>query len=133
MLRIVCRVKCLENCILVTDAMQAATMPPGTYRLAHTEAELLPNGKVVRSDRSSMAGSALTMNRAVRNFIHAVNCPPISALRAATINPLRAIGRAADDSGVVPGAPADLILYNPGLDRLHIRETLVGGTTVFEA
>jgi N-acetylglucosamine-6-phosphate deacetylase len=45
MLRIVCHVKGMASCILVTDAMQAATMPPGTYRLAHTEAELLPDGR----------------------------------------------------------------------------------------
>ena len=131
-IKIIARVKGLSNCILVTDAMQAATMPPGRYTIATTSAELLPTGQVVRQDRKSMAGSALTMDRAVANFRQATGCTLAEALCAATTNPRTALGCRAPAAGIAPGQPADLILFEADEDSVRVCETILDGKNVWK-
>ena len=132
-IKIISRVKGPSNCCLVTDAMQAAMMPPGPYKIANTMAELLPSGQVVRADRQSMAGSALTMDRAVANFRGATSCLLVEALRAASTNPANAIGSHPNSETIVPGEPADLILFELGEKDLRVHETILGGQCVWRA
>lgn len=133
LVKIVARVKGASRCVLVTDAMQAAMMPPGTYRIANTVAELLPSGQVVRADRTSMAGSALTMDRAVTNFQKAVGCSLLEALNSATKNPLTALGCPGTSQGITAGQPADLVLFDLNDSAICVRETLLGGERVWVA
>jgi N-acetylglucosamine-6-phosphate deacetylase len=132
-IRIITRVKGLSNCSLVTDAMQAAMMPPGVYKIAITTAELLPTGQVVRLDRKSMAGSALTMDRAVANFRQATGCSLVEALNAATTNPLIALGCTEAAQGIASGQPADLILFETNQGSVRVRETILGGELVWKS
>lgn len=131
--KIIARVKGTANCVLVTDAIQAAMMPPGTYKIANTIAELLPSGQVVRKDRKSMAGSALTMDRAITNFRKATGCSLIEALAAATTNPLVALGCREMAEGISSGQPADLVLFEVDRGSLRISETILGGERVWTA
>jgi N-acetylglucosamine-6-phosphate deacetylase len=59
------RAKGLQRTILVTDAVAAAGCPPGRYRLGAIEVELDSTGRVAAPGASNLAGSALTMDRAV--------------------------------------------------------------------
>jgi N-acetylglucosamine-6-phosphate deacetylase len=61
------RAKTPERSLLVTDAIAAAGMPPGVYRLAGQEVELSPEGRVAAPGAKNLAGSALLMNVAVGN------------------------------------------------------------------
>lgn len=132
-IKIITRVKGLACCCLVTDAMQAAMMPPGPYRIANTMAELLPSGQVVRADRQSMAGSALTMDRAVINFRRATDCSLNEALCAASTNSLDALGCGQRSEGIASGQRADLILFEMRHDCLRVRETILGGQCVWKS
>jgi len=89
LVRVVYGVKGIGRCILVTDAVHVANLPPGRYSLVGREIELLPSGQVVTADRQSMAGSALSMNRAVTVFEKFAGVPLGDALQAATANPGR--------------------------------------------
>ena len=61
-------IKGKDNCILVTDAVAAATAPPGSYRFAGMDVALKDNnGAVQQSGRNNLAGSALRLDTAVRN------------------------------------------------------------------
>lgn len=110
---------------LVTDAMAAAGMAPGGYRLA---------GQAVTVDRDSarladgtLAGSTLTLDRAVRNMAAWSGLGPEAALRMASEVPARGLGLAA---GVIEiGAAADLVLLD---GELAVEATLVGGRPVFQ-
>ena len=66
--RVVSVVKGIGRCILITDAIHATNLPPGRYTFVGQAIELLPSGQVVTADRKCMAGSALSMNRAVVVF-----------------------------------------------------------------
>ena len=109
--KVIVAVKGIDKCILITDAVHVAQLPPGKYTLVGTDIELLPSGQVVRADRVSMAGSALTMNRGVAVFIKFSQCTLASAIQAATANPAHLLRRRTICSQVAVGQPANLVIF----------------------
>ncbi|MCP5029711.1 MAG: amidohydrolase family protein, partial [Actinomycetia bacterium] len=68
----------------------------------------------VRNREGRLAGSALTMNQAVRNMVAFTDCAPDEALRAASTTPSRAVG--VENKGAIEvGGDADLVLLDPTL------------------
>lgn len=59
------RAKTHGRSVLVTDAVLAAEMPPGRYTCGGAEIELSPAGRVQVPGQPNLAGSALTLDRAV--------------------------------------------------------------------
>ena len=131
--RVIVAVKGIDKCILVTDAVHVAQMPPGRYTLVGTEIELLPSGQVVRADRVSMAGSALTMNRAVAVFMKYSERPLASAIQAATTNPAHLLRRPTICSQVSPGEPANLVLFRQEPQALKVERVILRGRDVYGA
>jgi N-acetylglucosamine-6-phosphate deacetylase len=77
-----------DRVVLVTDAVGAAGMPDGDYTLAG--AAVRSEGGVVRDAHGRLAGSALTMALAARNFLRFVpQAGPWTLARAAATNPAR--------------------------------------------
>lgn len=75
--------------LLVTDAMSATGMPDGSYRLGSVSVEV--KDSIARTPQGGLAGSTLTLAKAVNNYAR-VSGSPLAALRAATVNPARAYG-----------------------------------------
>lgn len=115
-----------DRIVLVTDGTAASGMPDGSSIMG--DIDLTVADGAVRNPAGALAGSALTMIDAVRN-VHALGVPLEQALTAATATPARLLARA-DLGRVQVGAAADLVVLD---DRLDVRETLVGGRTIFEA
>jgi len=111
---------------LVTDAVEAAGMPPGSYRLAD-RVVYVDDGAVRLSD-GTLAGSVLTMDAAVRNLVSfGVGLP--HAVHAASTAPARLLGR--EDLGVLrPGAAANIAVLD---DELEVQRTVVNGHEAFAA
>ena len=61
------RAKTLARSVLVTDAVVPAEMPPGRYTSGGRTVELTPAGRVSVPGQANLAGSALTLDRAVVN------------------------------------------------------------------
>jgi N-acetylglucosamine-6-phosphate deacetylase len=111
---------------LVSDAIAAAGVGDGSYRLGTLDVEVR-EGIARRSD-GVLAGSSLTLIEAVRR-LHALDVPLAEAVGAATAVPARLARR--DDLGVLrPGAPADVIVLD---DALEIRAVFVGGEDLVAA
>jgi N-acetylglucosamine-6-phosphate deacetylase len=124
-LRLAYRQKGSEGLALVTDAMEAAGMPPGEYELSGRKVRL-ENGEVRLPD-GTLAGSALTMDRAVRNAVELLDIPVWDAVRMATETPAEILGLPGKGR-IAPGADADLVVLN--LDG-SVQRTIVAGTTVY--
>src|SRR5919197_3512064 len=104
------RAKGHESAVLVTDGTAATGMPNGRYRLGSLEVEV-KNGKCLRDGH--LAGSVLTMDKAVRNVMKFANWDLHQAVRLATMNPARTTALPEKAGMLVPGAVADMVALNP--------------------
>jgi N-acetylglucosamine-6-phosphate deacetylase len=94
--------------VLVSDAAPAAAAPPGRYRFGGVSISSDAEG-AVRTESGQLAGSALTLDAAVRSWATVTRATMAEAVRAASRAPARVVGLAA---GLSPGQPADLVLLD---------------------
>ena len=95
-------------------------MPDGRYRLGSFEVDVR-DGKCMADGR--LAGSVLTMDRAVRNLARFAEWDLRQAVAAASRNPAR-VARIANKGVLAAGADADFVVLNPEGEVLR---TFVGG------
>jgi N-acetylglucosamine-6-phosphate deacetylase len=100
------RSKGLERAILVTDAMSAAGMPDGTYQLGGFAVEVAQGRAMARG---VLAGSVLTLDRALENFVEFTDAPLESALRLLTVNPASMSGVGDLAGSLAVGQAASLV------------------------
>jgi N-acetylglucosamine-6-phosphate deacetylase len=110
-----------DRTILVTDAMAALGLGPGTYPLGDGPITVGADGP--RTVDGRLAGSTLTLPAAVANLVSATGARLDQALRAVTVNPVRVLGRG-DLGTLAPGARADLTLLD---EDMKVVSTLIGG------
>src|SRR5271166_3273021 len=112
--------KGIERAVLITDAMAATGMPDGTYQLGPIQVEV-KNGRC--TSNGTLAGSVLTMDRAVRNVMQFSTWSLRDAVRAATLNPTSATGLS-EHGRLMPGAEANLVVLSSDGD---VKKTIVRG------
>ncbi len=121
-MKLLTRVKSSSRVVLVTDAIKAAGMPDGRYRLGKQDV-IVKNG-VCRLMSGELAGSTLTMNAAVRNMVELVGAPLQEAVMMATINPATVVGIEDRKGSIEPGKEADLVVLD---EKLNVCSTIVRG------
>ena len=110
--------------MLVTDAVAALGMPPGTYDLGGAPTTVRVGRPPIRAD-GTLAGSALRLDEAVGNTVRC-GVDPAVALLAATRVPADALGRP-DLGRLAPGLPADLVWLD---DQWRTRACWIDGLQV---
>ena len=114
-----------ERAVLITDATAAAGMPDGKYWLGSLEVDV-KDGKCLHG--GTLAGSVLTLDRAVRNAMKFAAWDLPQVLRTATLNPAT-VTNAAKKGRIEPGADADLVvLTSDGQVRATITEGVVASS-----
>jgi N-acetylglucosamine-6-phosphate deacetylase len=113
-----------ELAVLITDAISATGMPDGRYQLGGLDVEV-HDGKCLMN--GSLAGSVLTMDRALRNVMKFGGWDLEDAVRAASLNPAKAVGISDRKGAVVAGADADLVVLSSAGE---VRKTIVQGKVV---
>ncbi len=103
------RCKGADQAVLVTDATSATGMPDGQYKLGTFEV-------TVKGDRcefnGNLAGSVLTLERAVRNVMQYSGWSLGQSVRLATANPARVVGESCRGT-ISPGKRADITILSP--------------------
>jgi N-acetylglucosamine-6-phosphate deacetylase len=120
-MRMLVELKTPERVILVSDGISATGMPDGKYQLGMFDVKV--SGGVARNAEGKLAGSTLTLDRALRNMV-ALGVPLASALRMVTANPARQIGLGARKGVLAPGADADLVFLD---DKLEVSGVMTRG------
>lgn len=105
--RIVHKVKPRSSIIYISDAMAAAGMPPGRYKLRHMEIYVAADGVVRMPGSSQYAGSALCPINGVQRAVSMLGCSWCSAWENYSVFAAQMIGLRHD---LVPGSPADFCL-----------------------
>lgn len=111
---------------LVTDAMAALGVPPGTHRLG--DFDVFVDEISCRLADGTLAGSILGMDQALRNLIDWTDCPLPQALATITTTPAELLGLGHERGRIAPGYVADLVLLTPDL---RVQTTVVEGVIAF--
>ena len=118
------RAKGIERILLTTDSMAGAGAPPGKYTLGDLEVEVGPDRAVRLVGTPYLAGSALTMDRAINNIIGFAGVDLMNGLQMSRKNGEKLFPEIAGE--IVPGSPADIVLFEYK-DEMRVKETWVNG------
>jgi len=124
-IRLLLAAKGVDKTVLVSDGTAATGMPDGRYRLGMLE--VIVSGGVCRNSEGKLAGSTLTLDRAVRHMVQ-LGVPLADALRMATWNPARVIGIEGRKGTLAAGADADLVLLD---EQLGVARVMARGSWLF--
>lgn len=115
--------------ILITDAMAAMGLPEGHYKLGKQNVVLANNKAVLAENENTLAGSIVSIDDCVRNFIKFTGCPIPEAVEAATLRPAQIIHMDDKRGSLDAGKLADFVFLD---DDLHVLATFIGGNKVYE-
>lgn len=120
--RVYWKMKGRDRAILITDAMSAAGMPDGPYKLG--ELDVRVEGGVCLIEEHTLAGSTLTLDTGLRNFAEFTGAELAEVLPLVTGNPARMLGLEDRIGEIAVGRSADFILLSP--ERRVIQSFLRG-------
>jgi len=131
LLKLVYKIKGLENIALITDAMRAAGMPEGKSILGSLKSGMeviVEDGVAKLLDRSAFAGSVATADRLVRNMMDLADVSLADAVRMMTDTPARILNIRHQKGSISKNKDADLILFDKDI---RVDTTIVGGRMVY--
>jgi N-acetylglucosamine-6-phosphate deacetylase len=123
-MRLLLQAKGAGHVILVSDGISATGMPDGKYQLGNLEVTV--TGGICRNAEGKLAGSTLTLDRALRNIV-ALGSSLCDAVRMLTLNPATLLGLEFKKGSLRAGADADIVLLD---DSLHIAGVWARGVAV---
>jgi N-acetylglucosamine-6-phosphate deacetylase len=117
-LKVMVRAKGLDRVILVTDATAAAAARPGLYWFAGMAIEHAEDGSVRVPGARVLAGSALCLDQAVRNFVSWQICDPQTALELASTRPAALLASALSAHSI--DLPPSEVQWSPDLHASRV-------------
>lgn len=131
LLRLAYKIKGPDQCVLITDAMRAAGMPPGPSILGslHNGLDVIVEDGVAKlPDRQSFAGSVATADRLLRTMMTLADIPLLAAVRMLSSTPARVMGVADRKGELRAGYDADLVFLDADFS---VQLTMIEGRIVF--
>ncbi len=116
-LDIALRAKRHDRFMLVTDAMPCAGTDLTSFMLQGRRIHVQDDYCV--DDAGTLAGTALTMDRAVCNAVALLGLPQSTAIRMASEYPAAFLGRSAELGRIAPGCRANFVAVDAALSVLH--------------
>ncbi|QHN03868.1 N-acetylglucosamine-6-phosphate deacetylase [Granulicella sp. WH15] len=102
-----------DKAILITDGISATGMPDGTYVLGPLSVTVHDHRCTLTAAPETLAGSVLTLDRAVANLQAFTGTDLATAVRCASANPAAMLGLTESLTTMQPGQPANFNLYTP--------------------
>ncbi len=111
-----------ERVILISDTMRAAGMPDGSYDLGGQEVTVRGN-RATLSD-GTIAGSVTNLMQCMQTAVRDMGIPLASAVRAAAVNPAKALGVYDEYGSLTPGKYANFVILD---ENLRVQEVYLKG------
>ncbi len=125
-MRILGRCKGPTRTLLISDAIGAAGMPEGRYEMGRLP--VIVKDGACRLEDGTLAGSVLTLDAALRNFMSATGWPLVQAWPTTSLSQAQAMGIDREVGRIRTGARADLILLD---GEAQVVATVVGGRLAY--
>ena len=122
------KVKGVEKLAIITDGTALTGLPPGSYSILGTDV-ILEEDIAYVADRSSYAGTAVTMDHCVRVAMESMDLALEDAFRMASLTPATIVGVSDRKGSLEVGKDADVVILD---DDLRVMQTVARGR-VFEA
>ena len=117
-----------DRLVLMTDAIGATGAVPGRHRLGPLEVQVANGRAVLVGHEETVAGSVLTMDRALSLAVQVAGVPLLVALRATSLHPANVLGEQRKGR-LSPGADADMVVLD---NDLALAATIIGGRVVHD-
>ena len=125
-MRILGRCKGPTRTLLISDAIGAAGMAEGRYEMGRLP--VVVKDGACRLEDGTLAGSVLTLDTALRNFMAATGWPLVQAWPATSLSQAQAMGIDREVGRIRRGARADLVLLD---SEAQVAATVVGGRLAY--
>jgi N-acetylglucosamine-6-phosphate deacetylase len=125
--RLLVQAKGIERLLLVTDSMRAAGLEDGIYELGGQRVHVVRG--VARLADGSLAGSTLTLDRALRLVMNYGRVSFAEAIRMATYNPAEVMGWLPLKGVIQVGSDADLAMFD---EDFHVKMTFAKGKIIYQ-
>ena len=113
-MRLMYNIKGDGGIVLITDAIRARGMPDGDYTFMYQKIKV--KDKKAFLEDGTLAGSTLTMERAVQNMVELVGVPLTDAVRMASLNGAKVLGLESRKGILAVGKDADFVLVDSNFD-----------------
>lgn len=120
------RLKGHQNMALISDCINAGGLSDGQYRLGMMDVEVTDG--IARTQSGSLAGSTLTLERAIHNLISLTDICPRDAIHMASLVPATFLGLDSTLGSITPGKQANLAVIT---HEFNVAATVINGHTVF--
>ena len=125
--RLVYKIKGKSTIILVTDSMRACLQEDGISELGGQK--VFVHNKIATLKDGTIAGSVLTMDRAIMNFLTNTRAPLTDVIAMVTVNPAKELGLYKQLGSITPGKKADMVIFD---NKINIKATFIKGVQVFQ-
>lgn len=115
-----------QKMVLITDSMRAGCMKDGQYDLGG-QAVFVKDG-AARLESGNLAGSVLTLNKAIYNFCQNTNATLDEVIHMASLNPATSIGVADRKGSLEIGKDADIAIFD---EEMNCYLSIVEGREVY--
>jgi N-acetylglucosamine-6-phosphate deacetylase len=115
-----------EKLLLISDGIEAVGMEDGVYELGGQTVYV--NKCIARLEDGTLAGSTLTLNRAIRNLVEQLGIPVTDAVYMASAAPAEKLGLAEKIGSLEAGKDADVVVFSPAFDA---QLTMIKGKIVY--
>ena len=124
-LRIAYAQKTTDKVMLITDAMMACCMPDGKYALGGQD--VFVKSGAARLENGSLAGSILTLDKAIKNVYSNTRYELYEVVKMATLNPAK-FCMVDDKKGLIKeGYDADIVIFDEDID---IKKVIINGKVI---
>jgi N-acetylglucosamine-6-phosphate deacetylase len=123
MYKLIVKAKGSGRLILISDSIRAAYMKQGSYELGGQTVIL--NKDEARLPDGTLAGSVLSLDKALRNLLNNTELTLPEAVAAVTINPARLIGVDNELGSLEVGKKADIVIFD---GNINIKNVIINGS-----
>lgn len=123
------RAKGRDKIVLITDMIRPSGLPDGEYSQENGGKFIVShNGTELRIPSGALAGSALTLDRGLKNFTANSGATLEETWPCSSLNAARLIGIDQETGSIEKGKAADLVLMD---SAYRVRRTVIEGQTVY--